>query len=56
MYLGYNNDMINSTTGRMTTEHWVNFSCTFLPYGLGIMLNKVGEILNVDVTGFLQVY
>ena len=37
--------MINSsTTGRMTTEHWVNFFGIFLSYFLGIMLGKVGGI------------
>ena len=44
MDLGYSNDMINGTTGRMTTEHWVIFFCTFLSYSLDIMLEKVGGI------------
>ena len=36
--------MINSTTGRMATEHWVNCFCTFLSYDLGILLEKVEGI------------
>ena len=45
MDLGYSNHMINSTTGRMTTENWVNFFCVhFLSYGHGIILEKVGGI------------
>ena len=43
--------MINSTTGRMTTEHMVNFFCTFLSYGLGMMLEKVEGVLKVGVAG-----
>ena len=45
MDLDYSNDMINSSTDRMTTEHWVNIFGTFLSYSLGIMLGKVGGIL-----------
>ena len=54
MDLGYSNDMINSTTGRMTTDTLGDFFfvCTFLSYGLGIMLEKVGGIFfNVGVAG-----
>ena len=41
--------MINSTTGRMTTEHWKNYFVHYLSYGLGIMLEKVGGIKKVGV-------
>ena len=51
MHLGYSNDMINSTTGRMTTEHWVKNFSTFLSNSLGIMLEKVEGILKVGVAG-----
>ena len=40
MDLGHRNDMINSTTVRMTTELWVN---SFLSYGVGINVGKSGR-------------
>ena len=54
MNLGCSNDMINSTTGRMTTEHRTLgefFFCTFLSYGLCIMLDKVGGIIKSECGG-----
>ena len=44
MDFDYSNDMINSSTGRMTTEHWVKHFWYILSYSLGIMLEKVGGI------------
>ena len=51
MDLDYSNDMINSSTDRMTTEHWWNIFGTFLSYSLGIMLEKVEGFLKVGVAG-----
>ena len=44
MDLDYSNDMINSSTDRMTTEHWVKHFWYISIYSLGIMLGKVGGI------------